>query len=248
MPNLHGSSKRRTKPDVFVRAQEVLKRYPSLVYSYAANLTKVLNVQICAITIPSLCFVNVVAAAGTSIHLIPRDHAFCDQGRIGNKSIIIEDTKKSESFRNNPYVLDGPKIRFYVGVPIYAANGQRLATLCAADGQPNNFSDTAWGKMVATANAISNELCFDPDDDDELLQHLDRESLMGLLRTERPSNRDRIIAITQALQGRLDEWTGAPTAATARPISPLQATTGMVLPKTSRNPSFRGHAFRRSQG
>ena len=70
---------------------------------------------------------------------------FCHYTVMTAKPVIIPDTLKSDIFANHPFVVAGPKIRFYAGVPILAKNveGQHLAigALCVLDTTPRATCD-----------------------------------------------------------------------------------------------------------
>ncbi|KAF2218614.1 hypothetical protein BDZ85DRAFT_270018 [Elsinoe ampelina] len=54
---------------------------------------------------------------------------------IGDTNLlhIIEDMRGSERFCDRPYVIDGPKARFYAGVPIITPSGLRIGAYCILD-------------------------------------------------------------------------------------------------------------------
>ncbi|PNS20617.1 Hybrid signal transduction protein dokA [Sphaceloma murrayae] len=49
---------------------------------------------------------------------------------------IINDLRGSNTFCDRPYVKDGPKARFYAGVPIITPSGLRIGAYCALDDKP----------------------------------------------------------------------------------------------------------------
>jgi GAF domain-containing protein len=49
---------------------------------------------------------------------------------------IVGDTHADERFRNKPYVLGPPFMRFYAGFPLESPSGERIGTLCVFDSEP----------------------------------------------------------------------------------------------------------------
>jgi hypothetical protein len=49
---------------------------------------------------------------------------------------IVGDTHADERFRNKPYVLGPPYMRFYAGFPLESPSGERIGTLCVFDPEP----------------------------------------------------------------------------------------------------------------
>lgn len=59
-----------------------------------------------------------------------------------DKIHIINDLTDDVRFCDRPYVLDGPKARFYAGVPITTPNGLRIGAYCVLGDKPRKgFSD-----------------------------------------------------------------------------------------------------------
>lgn len=51
---------------------------------------------------------------------------------------IINDLTEDTRFCDKPYVLDGPKARFYAGVPITTLKGINIGALCVLDDKPRD--------------------------------------------------------------------------------------------------------------
>src|SRR3989344_2507303 len=66
--------------------------------------------------------------------------SFCGHALIEDEILVIQDTKKDERFADNPMVVGEPYIRFYAGVPIMSADGQRIGVFCIKDIKPREFS------------------------------------------------------------------------------------------------------------
>ncbi len=67
--------------------------------------------------------------------------SFCGHALVEDEILIIPNTLKDERFADNPMVTNQPYIRFYAGVPIMSADGQRIGVFCIKDTKPREFSE-----------------------------------------------------------------------------------------------------------
>jgi PAS domain S-box-containing protein len=70
-----------------------------------------------------------------------RDISFCAHTIHSDRLMEIKDTLEDSRFCHNPLVLEGPKVRFYAGVPLTSPRGYKLGTLCVLDDQPRELSE-----------------------------------------------------------------------------------------------------------
>lgn len=86
----------------------------------------------------------------------PRDVAFCDHVVTGRETLIIPDALEDETFRDNPLVTGGPRIRFYAGAPIYLQSGHCVGSLCVLDERPHlDFDDEKLRVLEELASVVS---------------------------------------------------------------------------------------------
>jgi len=65
--------------------------------------------------------------------------AFCSRAFTTRRLVVLEDTLKDERFAEHPWVVGGPRIRFYAGYPIAAPNGDIVGAVCVFDTGPRRF-------------------------------------------------------------------------------------------------------------
>lgn len=77
-------------------------------------------------------------------HALPpetsRDTSFCAHAILGSEAMVVEDASLDERFKDNPFVINDPKIRFYAGYPLHMSDGSALGTLCILASEPRKFS------------------------------------------------------------------------------------------------------------
>lgn len=80
---------------------------------------------------------------GLDVKETPREMSFC-QYAIPQpyKTLIVNDSKLDDRFKDNPMVTGDPNIRFYAGAPLTTPDGDVLGTLCVLDDKPQALSPT----------------------------------------------------------------------------------------------------------
>lgn len=74
--------------------------------------------------------------------------------------LVIPDLRLDDRTRNNPLVLNGPRIRFYAGAPLVTPEGQTLGTLCAIDviARPEGLTEEQADGLRALARQVMAQL------------------------------------------------------------------------------------------
>ena len=95
---------------------------------------------------------------GLDVGETPRDESFCAHAILDTDVFVIADALQDERFADNPYVAQGPRLRFYAGVPLTLANGHRVGTLCIMDNRPRALDDLQIQRLRALGRMVEAEL------------------------------------------------------------------------------------------
>lgn len=77
---------------------------------------------------------------GTDISETPREYALCNHTIKGMVPVVVENTIEDDRFKDHPFVVNDPKVRFYAASPIITTEGDVLGTVCAVDFSPKSLS------------------------------------------------------------------------------------------------------------
>ena len=71
----------------------------------------------------------------------PRNLTFCSHAILDQDNLMeVEDAQLDPRFHDHPMVVDGPRIRFYAGIPLVAPEGLPLGALCVVDHVPHRLT------------------------------------------------------------------------------------------------------------
>jgi GAF domain-containing protein len=57
--------------------------------------------------------------------------------------MIVSDALNDPRFADNPYVVGGPRVRFYAGQPLILPDGSCVGTVCLIDTRPRELDEQA---------------------------------------------------------------------------------------------------------
>ena len=92
---------------------------------------------------------------GLGVSEIPRDLAFCERTIREGGLCVVQDTMLDPVFRDNPLVVDPPRVRFYAGVPVRCSDGLPIGTLSVLDSSPRVLEPVQERALVDLARQIT---------------------------------------------------------------------------------------------
>ncbi len=100
---------------------------------------KVFKVPISTLTLVDATREWFKSCQGFPAHEGERAISFCGHALVTKKDVfVILDTTKDSRFADNPMVVGKPFIRFYAGIPLLSADGERVGVFCIKDIKPHN--------------------------------------------------------------------------------------------------------------
>lgn len=124
---------------------------------------EVLNVPIVLVSLVDESREWFKSAVGTDIIEIEREHGFCAHGILENNNapFTVVDSLTDPRFATHPFVVGGPKLRFYCGAPLITQSGHKIGMLCVHDFRPRpDFDHDAKRLLMQFAQVILDEINF----------------------------------------------------------------------------------------
>jgi PAS domain S-box-containing protein len=96
---------------------------------------------------------------GLATGQVERGASFCAHTILERDALIVSDATQDDRFRENPYVVGDPKVRFYAGYPlVHGKNGMVVGTLCLVDRRPRFFTESDKQLLADLAAVVCGEL------------------------------------------------------------------------------------------
>ncbi len=100
---------------------------------------------------------------GTDMSENLRDQSFCTHTIAKGKLLVVEDASIDPDFQQNPFVLGGPRIRFYAGEPLLTHERHPVGTICLVDHRPRRFSQEDRDTLRDLAEMVMTQVRVDRD-------------------------------------------------------------------------------------
>lgn len=125
-----------------LRSYDVLDSEPEERFDRVTRMAcRLLDVPICLVSLVDSERQWFKSRQGLDATETPRNISFCTYTIMRDELMVVPNALEDPRFRDNPLVLQDPKIRFYAGAPLTNQAGQKVGTLCAIDRQSRNLTD-----------------------------------------------------------------------------------------------------------
>ncbi|MDZ7807155.1 MAG: histidine kinase dimerization/phosphoacceptor domain -containing protein [Gracilimonas sp.] len=94
---------------------------------------------------------------GNDIKETPREVSFCHRTIQNDSHLIVEDTLENDDFRQLPFVVESPNVRFYAGFNI-KSRGYNLGTVCVLGTEPKKLTESQINALSIIASEIQTRL------------------------------------------------------------------------------------------
>jgi GAF domain-containing protein len=97
---------------------------------------------------------------GLAVSETPREVAFCSTAILQSEILVVPDALEDERFRDNPFVVAAPHIRFYAGAPLINEDGYALGTICVVDQTPRELTPEQRDALKALSRLVLGQMEF----------------------------------------------------------------------------------------
>ncbi|SEK43915.1 GAF domain-containing sensor histidine kinase [Pacificibacter marinus] len=145
---------------------------------------------------------NFLASIGVGdLRQTDREIAMCAHAIMGSQQFEVPDALLDERFSDNPFVVDAPNIRSYLGTVLEPEPEMRLGTLCVLDIKPKVYSDEVKLSLSKIGKAIT-ALLISHREKLDLVEHsreLEARNLeLGEMTSSLQSSMEKVIAAERA--------------------------------------------------
>jgi len=98
------------------------------------------------------------ARVGVTVRETARSISFCAHAIEHTGLFVVPDATGDARFRNNPFVVNDPHIRFYAGAPLVTPDGHPLGTLCVLDRVPRTLTPEQAEALSALKRQVEAQL------------------------------------------------------------------------------------------
>ena len=126
-----------------------------------AHAARVCDSPIAMITFMTEDLQHIRFRVGTDLEQLGYNNSFCRQTILQDGVFMIDDASADPYFSDNPFVVGGPHIRFYAGVPLTTAEGDRLGTVCVYDTKVKLLTEIQQRILLSLSKQVMYLLDFD---------------------------------------------------------------------------------------
>ena len=124
-----------------LRAFEILDTPPEQAFDDLARVASfICDTPIALVTLIDSDRQWIKARVGLDVEETTRDAAFCAHTILERRIMEVPDATHDPRFHDNPFVVDGPLIRFYAGMPLVTSDDHALGALCVIDQKPRELT------------------------------------------------------------------------------------------------------------
>lgn len=98
------------------------------------------------------------ARVGVRLTETPRKFAFCAHTIMRRSLLVIPNAAREKRFAANPFVVSGPRYRFYAGAPLVTPDNRALGTICVIDKVPRTLTTAQKKDLLALSRLVMTEL------------------------------------------------------------------------------------------
>lgn len=96
---------------------------------------------------------------GTILNQTPLKYSICSHAIESEQDIFeVPDLRTDDRFKDNPLVIDGPKIKSYYGAPFYSEQGIAFGTLCVISSEVTALTDDQKKALKSLSKQVVNLL------------------------------------------------------------------------------------------
>ena len=154
MSTEHSEASRQRALDVY----HVVDTFPEVAYDDIVTLAS----QLCGVPIALISLIDrdrqwFKSRHGLDVLETPRETAFCAHAILDHAVLQVADTLQDARFADNPLVTGDPRVRFYAGAPLAAADGSLVGTLCLIDQRARQLDDQQLSLLRDLADLVEAE-------------------------------------------------------------------------------------------